>query len=429
MRVLLTGATGFIGSAILARLKTAGHEVWAVTRRPGAAARRLPADRWLRLDLAQATRPEEWLPHLEGVDMVVNCAGVLQDGGADSTEAVHREGPSALFAACEAAGVRRIVQLSALGAGPDGDTAFMRSKGEGDADLMARDLDWVVLRPSVVVGRAAYGGSALFRALAALPVLPLIVEAGRLQIVQLDDLTETVAKLAAPGAPSRLILDVAGPAPLEFEAVIAAYRCWLGFPPASCLPLPALGPLVFRLGDAAGRLGWRSPARSTARRELAQGSVADITAWTAATGIRPQSLADALAAEPASVQERWFANLYLLKAPVFATLALYWILTGLITLGPARATGVAMLDAAGAGGLSMPVAVAGALADIAIGAGIAARRTARLALWAGLGLSAAYLAAGTLLAPALWAEPLGPLTKIVPIMALNVLALAILEDR
>ena len=63
------------------------------------------------------------------------------------------------------------------------------------------------------------------------------------------------------------------------------------------------------------------------------------------------------------------------------------------------------------------------------GLGILWRRTARTALWAAFGLSLVYLVAGTALAPALWLEPLGPLTKIIPTIALNLVALATLEDR
>ena len=85
-----------------------------------------------------------------------------------------------------------------------------------------------------------------------------------------------------------------------------------------------------------------------------------------------------------------------------------------------RVTG---LPAAGA------LVAAGALADILIGVGIAFRRTARPALWAALALSAAYVVLGTLLAPQLWADPLGPLLKIVPIVVLHLMALAILDDR
>ncbi|ODT85421.1 SDR family oxidoreductase [Phenylobacterium sp. SCN 70-31] len=429
MRVLLTGAAGFIGSAVAARLRADGHQVVGVTRRPGAAAWRAPASDWIALDIGRAVRPDDWRPHLEGVDAVVNCAGVLQDGGADSTMAVHRQGPAALFAACEAAGVRRVIQISALGAAPDAATAFQRTKGQGDADLMARNLDWIVLRPSVVVGRAAYGGSALFRALAALPVRPRVAGAGLLQIVQLDDLAQTVAILLRPGAPDRIVLDVAGPEALAFDTVIGAYRRWLGFPSAATIPAGPLLPALFRLGDLAGWLGWRPPVRTTALRELGVGSTAQIEAWTAATGIRPTPLADALESEPASVQERWFANLYLTKAATVAILALFWIATGLITLGPAWTRGVEQLAAAGAGPLSAPLALGGGIADILIGIGIAVRATSRAALWSALGLSAAYLATGTVLAPHLWTEPLGPLTKIVPVMMLTAVALAILEDR
>ncbi|MBL8553183.1 MAG: NAD(P)H-binding protein [Phenylobacterium sp.] len=429
MRVLLTGATGLIGSAVLARLQADGHEVWAVARRPGPATARLSPARWITLDVGRAVRPADWAPFLDGVGAVVNCAGVLQDSGADSTTGVHRDGPAALFAACEAAGVRRVVQVSAMGAGRQDATAFARSKAEGDARLAACDLDWVILHPAVVVGRAAYGGSALMRALAALPWLPEVRDAGPVQFVQVDDVAATAAWALRDGAPSRMTLELAAREPLTFGEAVATYRRWLGHPPAGRAPGGFLMPLAFRLGDAAGLLGWRPPIRSTARRELAHGVAGDPSRWMALTGIAPRTLGQALAAEPASVQERWFANLYLMKAGVLAILALFWIATGAITLGPGLAAGRQMLADAGAGALAAPLAVGGGVADILIGAGIAARRTARAAIWTALALALAYLAAGTLLAPQLWAEPLGPLTKILPIVALHLVALAILEDR
>src|SRR4051812_19192636 len=134
MRILLTGATGLIGSAAFARLKEAGHEVIAVVRRLDAAARRLPADRFLVLDVAKATKPEHWLPHLHGVDAIINCAGVLQDSARDSTAGVHVGGATALFAACEQTGVRRVVHLSAIGVDRETPTTFSRSKVKGDED-------------------------------------------------------------------------------------------------------------------------------------------------------------------------------------------------------------------------------------------------------------------------------------------------------
>lgn len=430
MRVLLTGATGLIGSAVLARLRGEGHEVVAVAR-SGAAAVRLPeAASCVALDIASATSAADWLPHLAGIDAVVNCAGVLQDSPRDSTAGVHVDGTAALFAACEQAGVRRVVQLSALGVDRAGaSTAFARTKLAGDQALMARNLEWVVLRPSVVVGRAAYGGSALFRGLAALPIMPQVADAGPLQVVQLDDLVRTVLFFLRPEAPTRVALEIAGPERLSLEDVLTTYRRWLGRGEARFVKVPAwMAHAAFRLGDLAGLLGWRPPLRSTTRLELMHGAVGDPAPWMRLTGIAPRTLAAALAAEPASVQEQWFARLYFLKPLALAALALYWIVTGLVALGPGWADAAGLIHEAGFGAAGA-LAALGALADIAIGVAIAVRHTARPSLYAALALSVAYLVLGTLLLPWLWADPLGPLMKVLPIMVLNLVALAILDDR
>lgn len=430
MRVLLTGATGFIGSAVLARLHSEGHEVVAVIRSLGPAAQRLPASGFAVVDIARATRPEDWLAHLDGIDAVVNCAGVFQDSPGESTAGVHIEGIGALFAACERAGVRRVVHISAIGVEREAPTAFSRTKLEGDQALMARDLDWVILRPSVVVGRAAYGGSALIRGLAALPVIPVLPDTGPVQVVQLDDLTRTIACFIRSDAPARLALDVAGPERLAFTDVVLAYRRWLGWDDAPLAPVPrGLAKVLFRLGDAAGRLGWRTPVRSTAEREMKRGAVGDPSEWSRITGIEPQSLGVALAAEPAAAQDRWFALLYFLKPLVIAVLAMFWIGTGLISLGPGWHIGMLLMQEGDAAAWGPLVITSGALIDIALGIGIAVRRTSRVALYAMLVVTVAYVIIGTALVPRLWIDPLGPMLKIWPILMLNLVALAILEDR
>jgi len=111
-------------------------------------------------------------------------------------------------------------------------------------------------------------------------------------------------------------------------------------------------------------------------------------------------------------------------------LALFWIGTGLISLGPGWAQGLEYLRAGGMSqGLAEIGVIAGALADIAIGVGIAFRRTARGALIAAIALSVLYMIAGTFVLPALWLDPVGPMLKIWPIIALSLVALAIVEDR
>ncbi|HVJ31269.1 MAG TPA: DoxX-like family protein, partial [Gammaproteobacteria bacterium] len=164
--------------------------------------------------------------------------------------------------------------------------------------------------------------------------------------------------------------------------------------------------------------------------ELTRGAVGDPSAWRELMAAEPARLAAALAREPASVQERWFARLYFLKAVVFGVLALFWIGTGLISLGPGWDRGLEYLLAGGVSGrLAELGVVAGALADIAIGVGIAFRRTARGALIAASAISVFYMVAGTFVLPALWLDPVGPMLKIWPIIVLNLVALAIVEDR
>ena len=91
-----------------------------------------------------------------------------------------------MIAACEAAGISRFVQISAPGATAAASTEFMRSKAAADARLKASSLDWTILRPGLVIGRDAFGGTALIRALAAFPlVVPLIRPCGQIQTIAL----------------------------------------------------------------------------------------------------------------------------------------------------------------------------------------------------------------------------------------------------
>jgi uncharacterized protein YbjT (DUF2867 family) len=428
MRVLVTGASGLIGASLCARLAADGHEVVRVLHRAGVAP--LPGPPPLTLDMAKALRTQDWSPHLTGIDAVVNCAGVLQDSARESTGGVHAGGASALFAACEQAGVRRVIHFSAIGVDRLQPSAFSSSKLAGDQALMASDLAWVILRPSVVLGRPAFGASALFRGLAALPLLPAMPGTGRLQVVQLDDVIATVLHFLRPDSPSRLTLDLAGPEALPMNEVVGLYRRWLGWKPAREITLPArLAAGLYRIGDAAALLGWRPPMRSNAAKEIVRGAVGDPRPWVAATGIQPAGLDSALNRYPATVQERWFSRLYFVKPAIFAVLPFFWIMTGIISLTTGWRRGVELLVGTAIGPLAEPAVVAGALADIAVGMLIAWRPTSRLGLFGAIAVALFYTVTGTILRPELWNEPLGPFLKILPILVLHLVALAVLEER
>lgn len=419
-RVLVLGANGFIGAHVAAALSGAGWTVRAGARDPQAAARRSPGLEWVKADFAHLTHAEGWSPLLEGVDAVVNCVGVLQDGGRDSTDIAHVAGPRALIEACEARGVRRVVHISAVGAEARAGTAYGRTKEQGERLFEASSLDWLILRPSLVVARPVFGGTGLIRALAAFPgFIPAPGGGQRFRPVAMDDLCAAVVAGLAPGAPVRLSLDVAGPQSLTLAEILILYRGWLGLKSAPVIALPELltAPAIF-LGDLAGRLGWSSPLRSASIRQMNHNVEGDPERWVAELGVRPQTLAAHLTQTPASVQDVWHARLWFVRPVAIVMLSLFWTVTGLISFGSGWHGALAILEEGGYGASAPAVAWFGALLDVVLGLALLVRPwTARVAMLMAVS-TVGYLVAASISLPHYWLDPLGPWLKVLPMMAL-----------
>ncbi|VAW02851.1 hypothetical protein MNBD_ALPHA06-1582 [hydrothermal vent metagenome] len=432
MRVLVTGGYGFIGSAICARLVADGHEVVAAGRKIKWAQKRFPALQWVFCDFNTDTDPDIWRERLAGVDAVVNCVGVLQDGGNDSTQNAHVTGLQALLAACEMADVRKFIHFSAIGADIEAGTKYARSKYDGAKLVKQSKLDWLIVEPSLVLDRNVYGGSALIRTLAGLPMLiPLVYGATRFQPVHMQDVTKIVSQLLRDDAPSQTQVEIAGPDSLSLQEIVALVRNWLGFGKAKFVNVPAwLAAPIFVVGDLLGVLGIRNALRSTAKRQMQYDVGGDPGQIEQLIGYKTRSITTIFNSDPASIGDRFHARAGLFLPLSRIVLALYWIFSGLIPLAISKQASFDMMAAAGLPQTShWFIWLFGSLADITLGALLLFGIRVRLVCLAMILLTFAYIAGISLTLPGLWLDPLAVVLKVFPMMALAAVIAMVETER
>jgi len=431
MKVLVVGALGFIGRYIVAALQAHGHEAVAAVR--GSRRSELGDQvNSIACDLQRDVDPAVWLPRLQGVDAVVNAGGVLK--GDDATfDAVHRQMPLALARAAAELGVRRFVQISALG--NPADAEFIASKHRGDADLLACGLPVTVLRPSLVYSMTgSYGGSSLLRALAAAPGLLPVPGLGKqlIQPLHARDLAAVVVaaleESAEPDSASSMV-NVVGPEQLTIAQFLRGLRRWLRLPGAPILPVPmSLLGIAGAIGDWLGD----GPLGSAMVRMLARGNVstlADHAYLQTRFGIAPRSFAWWQAQEPSHVQDRWHARLYPLEPLLRWGLGLTCLLSAMAGFAQSPTQIVQLAEA-----LPISAAVAaflgyaGSSLDAVLGAMLIGNWRTRLAGNVLLLVVLAYTVILGFYMPDLWLDPWGALAKNLTILP-AILIWRVLADR
>ena len=236
MNILLCGASGFVGRHIEAALTGAGHNVIRGVRSPQNASD-------IAIDYKNDTAIASWIPRLHGIDAVINAVGVLRDSQAQPMSRLHDAVPRALFAAAAQSGIRRIVQISALGVGCGIDTPYMQSKQAADDFLQALALDWTILRPSLIYGRDG-ASTRMFMLLSHMPVVML--PGGGKQIVQpvhVRDIAQAVVRLLAVEngqPPLRSIIECVGAEEVSIADLISSYAIQRGGKAPWILAMPSL---------------------------------------------------------------------------------------------------------------------------------------------------------------------------------------------
>jgi hypothetical protein len=265
--------------------------------------------------------------------------------------------------------------------------------------------------------------------LAGIPLLqPIALGDALIQTVAVGDLAAVVLDAIEGRLPEKMEFDLVEETPHSLREVVGEFRRWLGFGEArKQLGIPhAVLRGIARFADVLGYLGWRSPLRTTTLRVLAEGVLGDPRKFAEFDSRRLSNLRQTLSGLPSTLQERWFARLFLLMPATLAVLALFWVLTGAIALLNLDES----VQMAGLSEHASKVAViSGAIVDLCLGAAVVYRPWSRAACWGMSVVTVLYIAAGSVLRPDLWVDPLGPLLKAIPILMLTFIAAALTEDR
>jgi UDP-glucose 4-epimerase len=282
MRVLVTGANGFVGRSLVPALTSLGHQIRAAARHGSEIPAQAGAEAHYHNDFADGV---DWTPLLAGCDAVVHLAGIAHIGAgvnAESYDRVNHHGTVALAQAAQGAGISRFVFMSSIRAqsGPTSsiiqteDTIpnpvepYGKSKLAAEQALRAMSLPHVTLRPTLVYGPGVKGNFSELLRYARLPVpLPFGALKQQRSLLNIDALISAVTFALQSSAAINQTFVVADPAPVSVAQMIAALRRGLGRSPG-LLPVP---PTLLRAaltvigkGDALDRIDGRliaSPAK------------------------------------------------------------------------------------------------------------------------------------------------------------------------
>ncbi|HEU4603773.1 MAG TPA: NAD(P)H-binding protein [Steroidobacteraceae bacterium] len=420
MIVLLTGATGFIGSHLVVALRKAGHEVIAAGRND------VPGTKTIRADFTLDTDAAAWTARLKNVDAVINAVGILRESGTQSFENTHSRTPTALFDACVQSGVKRVIQISALGA-DTGTTSYFRSKHTADAHLASLNLNWTIIQPSIVYGPG--GTSArLFTMLASLPVIGLPGDGKQaVQPIHIDDLCTSIVRALTLAETFRRTVPLVGPEPLAYREFLARLRMQMDLGKAHFMPIPRA---LMQFGAS---IAQHMPGSLLDRETLTMleaGNTADPELTTKLLGQPPRSV-DQFIERDTRNEARHSAQLQWLLPILRLSIAAVWLWTAAVSFGlyPTQAS-YELLRRVGAPEELFALLLYGAATlDLLLGLGTLLLRKRRWLWIAQIVLILGYTVLITWRLPEFWLHPYGPILKNLPMLA-GIYVLFVLErDR
>ena len=229
-QILVLGGTGFVGRSVCEQLVErfgAGSAQIIVPSRQPARAKHLQPLPTVRVVQADVLDEAQLGALVRRCDAVINLVAILHGSQAEF-ERVHVRLPQRLAEACRRAGVRRVIHVSALGAGIDAPSKYLRSKARGEAALRSGGLDLTVLRPSVIFGERDRFLNLFASLQSILPVLPLAGAEARFQPVWVDDVAAAIARCLDDASTIGVTIECVGPRVYTLRELVELAGRWSG---------------------------------------------------------------------------------------------------------------------------------------------------------------------------------------------------------
>ena len=213
--ILVTGGTGFVGSHIVRRLALEKRKTRCLVRK-GSNVERLK-EPGIELAYGDLNDKESLKKALVGVETVIHLIGIIAEKKGVTFEIIHTQGTGALVEACKDAGVRRFIYISALGARENARSRYHRTKWEAEQAVIKSGMDYVIFRPSIMIGEGGEFITMLSGIIQQAPVIPVIGEKSKVQPIYVKNTVDCIVRTLVEPKISKRIFEIAGPEQMTYR--------------------------------------------------------------------------------------------------------------------------------------------------------------------------------------------------------------------
>lgn len=284
MRIFLTGGTGFVGRNMIEPLLGEGHSIRALVRNPAKVQTSEQRVEWIAGDVVEGSGLDQGIA---GCDAVVHLVGIIVEKGENTFEQVHQVGTRNVVEAAKRAGIKRFIQMSALGVRPDGVAAYQTTKWRGEEEVRRSGIPYCILRPSLIFGPGDGFVTQMMETMRSAPLRRPVPGDGSpcFRPIYIGDVTACFARALVANAAMNQTIELGGAEELSLNQVLTEIASCAG---VSKSPIHIPLPLMFTGAFFLERLMPNPPVTTDQLRMLREGSTCDIEPMVRILGVQPR---------------------------------------------------------------------------------------------------------------------------------------------